>query len=153
MPRRHKHHHHHSHQRLTYLYLLLVIDGVKVGTFSVGEGPPEPYEERNIYMDAQVSLGHVINCELSFLDQNGNPMLTQPKPDTPPAWTQLTPAVETLVASADGLQAVLTPLTVGVDTVTANLIVAGVKFQATLNVAVTPVAQVLTSVEIKSTVV
>ena len=104
-------------------------------------------------MDAQVSIGHVINCELSFLDQNGNPMLVQPKPDATPSWSNLAPAVETLVVSADGLQAVLTPVAVGVDTVNVDLVVGGKKFNATLNVAVAAAPQVLTSVEIKPTVV
>ncbi len=103
-------------------------------------------------MDAQVNLGHTINCELSFLDQNGNPMLVQPKPDAVPVWSNLAPAVDTLVASADGLQAVITPVAVGVDTVNVALAVGGKAFTATLNVAVAAAPQVLSSVEIKSTV-
>jgi hypothetical protein len=145
---RHRHHHHHHrHQVLTYVYLRLSYGTGKylflVGTLS----------KDWIIMDAQVSIGHVINAELSFLDQNGNPMLVTPKPDAVPTWANLAPAVETLVASADGLQAVITPLTVGVDTVSVSLTVGGVMFNATLNVAVAAAPQVLTSVEIKSTVV
>lgn len=155
MPHRHRHHrglHHHGHlhQHLTYIYLILNIRSVdecekiiKVATLS----------KDYLVMDTQVSIGHVINCQLDFLDQNGNSMLTPVKPDIGPSWSNIVPTVETLVASADGLQAVLTPVAVGVDTVTVDVLVAGVKFQATLNVAVTPAPQVLTSVSIVPTVV
>ena len=104
-------------------------------------------------MDASVSIGHVINAALSFLDQNGNPMLVQPKLDSVPVWTQLTPATEAVVASADGLTALITPAAVGVDTVTVTLSVSGKQFTATLSVNVTAAPQVFTSFTIVPTVV
>lgn len=152
MLHRHHHGHHKYRQYLTYLYLRLSISELLRGN-AKNSIMVATLSKDCIVMDAQVSIGHVINAQLTFLDQNGNPMLVDPKPDSAPVWSNLNSAVETLVASADGLQAVITPLTAGVDTVTANVVVAGLKFQATLNVAVTPAAQVLTSVVITPTVV
>jgi len=104
-------------------------------------------------MDTQVSLGHVINMVIDFLDQNGNPMLTPQVVDSPPIWSNTTPATETLVASADGLQAVATPVADGVDTISVTAMVGGKQFGATLNVNVAPAPQVLSSIVITPTVV
>jgi hypothetical protein len=105
-------------------------------------------------MDTVVTLGHIINLAVTFLDQNGNPMLTQPTADSAPVWSNTIPGTETIVASADGMAAVATPVAVGVDTINVAAIVRGKTFTATLNVQVTAaVAQVLTSVAITPTVV
>ena len=104
-------------------------------------------------MDAQVTLGHVINTSILFLDQNGNPMLTDVKSDAPPSWSNLNTGVETVVASADGMSAVVTPIATGVDTVSVALLVNGKPFAASLSVNVSPAPQVLTSVQIVPAVV
>lgn len=98
-----------------------------------------------------VSVGHTVNCSLVFLDQNGNPMLVAPSPDSPPSWSNSTPATETL--SPGGLTASALALAVGGDTISVSVSVGGVSFGATLGVTVTPAPQVLTSVSIAATVV
>lgn len=99
-------------------------------------------------MTTTLSVGHTLNMSLQFLDQNGNPMLPAPAPDSPPVWSDTTSATETIVASASGLTCVGTPLAPGSDTVSVSTIVDGVTFTATLDVDVTAQAQVLTSVVI-----
>lgn len=85
---------------------------------------------------------------ISFLDQHGNPMLTDPKADAVPVWANSNPVVETVAAALDGMSAVATPLTVGSDTVSLNLTVGGVKFATTLDVNVIAEVQTLSSVAI-----
>ena len=104
-------------------------------------------------MSVAVNVGHSVNMTLAFLDQNGNPMLTTPAPDAPPVWTDTTPAVGTLTASGSGLTATELALTPGGDTVTVSLSVGGVAFTATVDITVSAVPQVLTSVAIVPTVV
>lgn len=99
-------------------------------------------------MSTQVSIGHTIAMSIAFLDQHGNPMITDPKTDAAPAWTNIAPTVETVVAALDGMSAVATPVAVGSDTITLNLVVGGTKFQATLDVNVIAEVQVLTSIAI-----
>lgn len=100
-------------------------------------------------MSTEVAIGHTVAMSLAFLDQHGNPMITVAKPDSPPVWTNVKPAIETVVAPADGMSAVATPLVVGSDTITVKLSVGGVAFTATLDVNVIATeAQVLTSVAI-----
>ena len=95
-----------------------------------------------------VTVGHQIACSISYLDQNGNPMLVTPTPDSPPVWANTTPATETIVPSADGLTCQATTVAVGTDVISVTDIVAGVSFSATLAVNVTAVPQVLTSIAI-----
>jgi hypothetical protein len=83
---------------------------------------------------------------IEYLDQNGKPMATAPTPDVAPAWTDTTPATETLAVSADGLTAELTPVAEGTDTVNLSVTVAGQVFTAQVDVTVE--GQVLTSVAI-----
>jgi hypothetical protein len=99
-----------------------------------------------------VNIGHTLNFGLSFLDQNGNPMFTTPTPDSAPVWTNTTPATETVVAAANGLTAVGTPVAPGDDTVDVTVVVAGVSFSASQPVVVDAAPQVLTSVAITVTV-
>lgn len=132
--RHHKHHHHHKY----VAYVQFKVNNVAVRI---------PIKE-HLKMSTQVSIGHTIAMSISFLDQHGNPMLTDVKADAAPVWTNLNPAVETVVAPPDGMSAVATPLTVGSDTISLNLTVGGVKFAATLDVNVVPEVQVLTSVAI-----
>lgn len=92
--------------------------------------------------------GPPLSLAIAFLDQNGQPMATTPKPDSPPAWSNTTPASETLAASADGLTCTDTAVAAGTDTVNLSVVVGGKTFSASLNVTVSPAPQVLTSVEI-----
>ncbi len=96
----------------------------------------------------EVTVGHQIVATISYLDQNGNPMLTQPTPDSAPVWTNSTPATETLVAAADGSSATATTVAAGTDTISLSVIVGGQTFAATLSVQVDAPPQVLTSVAI-----
>lgn len=99
-------------------------------------------------MSVTLSVGHLLNMSIAYLDQHGNPMLVTPTPDSPPVWANTTQATETIVAAADGNSAVGTPVAPGTDTVSLNVSVGGAAFPATLDVTVTPEAQVLTSVSI-----
>ena len=99
-----------------------------------------------------VTVGHTLNCSISFLDQNGNPMLTTPTPDSPPVWAGANPAVETVKPSADGLTAEVDTVAVGTDTVSLTVVVGGQTFTASLAVSVDAVPQVLTSVAINAVV-
>lgn len=103
-------------------------------------------------MATTLSVGHKLNMSIGFFDQHGNPMLTAPTPDTPPAWSNTTPATESIAPSADGLTCVGTPVAAGSDTVNLIVTVGGNNFSASLDVTVTAEAQVLTSVAINSTV-
>ncbi len=98
-----------------------------------------------------VSVGHTVNCALVFLDQNSNPMLTTPTPDSPPTWSDSTPATETL--SPGGLTASALAIAPGGDTISVSVTVNAVSYGATLGVTVTPAPQQLTSVSIATTVV
>jgi hypothetical protein len=99
-------------------------------------------------MTTVVNLGHEIGLSIQFLDQNGNIMLTQPVPDTAPAWSNSTPATETLSVAANGLTATADPIAVGMDTISLSLAVGGKSFSATLSVEVDAAPQVLTSIAI-----
>ncbi len=99
-----------------------------------------------------LTIGHSVDFALVFLDQNGNPMLTTPSPDSPPVWSDITPATGTLVPSASGLTASELAIAAGSDTVSVSLMVAGVSFSASIDVTVEAATQVLTSVQIAGTV-
>jgi hypothetical protein len=103
-------------------------------------------------MNVALTVGHTLNMAVSFLDQNGNPMLVAPTPDTAPSWTDTTPATEILVVAGSGLTAVGTPVAPGTDVVNLTVVVGGVSFAALLDVTVSAAPQVLTSVAISSTV-
>ena len=98
------------------------------------------------------TLGHTINCTIVYLDANGNPMLVTPTPDAPPAWTQTTPATETMVVSADGLTNTLTSMAVGTDSVGVSAVVGGATFSASLAVEIDAAPQVLTSIGVQAVV-
>ena len=100
-----------------------------------------------------VSVGHTISCSIGYLDTTGNPMLVAPTPDSPPAWTNTTPASETLVPSSDGSTAVATAAAVGTDTINLSVSVGGRTFTASLAVTVQAAPQILGSVVINTTVV
>ena len=99
-----------------------------------------------------VNVGHKVSMSIVYLDANGNPMLTTPTPDSPPVWTDSTPATGGLVVSADGLTAVETAIAPGSDTVNLTVVVGGVSFAASQAITVDTAAQGLTSIEIDATV-
>lgn len=140
-PPRHHRHHHHYHRRVTYI--LFTVNKISVRI------PIKEY----IQMSTQVSIGHEIDMSIDFLDQHGNPMLEVAKPDTAPVWSNINSTVETVAAALDGMSAVAKPVAVGSDTISVDLVVAGVKFNATLDVNVITEVQVLTSIKINPVVV
>jgi hypothetical protein len=89
---------------------------------------------------------------ISFLDQNGNPMLTAVTPDAPPTWSDTTPATGTLTPAAGGLSATEAAIAAGSDVVNVALTVGGAAFSASLGITVSPAPQVLTSIAINATV-
>lgn len=97
-----------------------------------------------------LTLGHNVEANIVYLDANGNPMLATPTPDSPPVWTNTTPATETLVVSADGNTAEATTLAVGTDSIGVTVIVGGKTFQASVAIEVDAAPQVLTSVAINA---
>jgi len=95
------------------------------------------------------NVGHTINMALVYLDQNGNPMLVTPVPDTPPTWTQTTPATGTLVAGTDTASELL--IAPGTDTVSVSVTVGGTSFSGSVDITATAVPQILTSISITAT--
>jgi hypothetical protein len=102
-------------------------------------------------MGIKVTVGHSVAYSLAFFDTNGNPMIVTPKPDAAPAWTNTTPATETVTASADGLTATGVALAAGTDVVSVALAVGGASFSALIDVEVDAAPQVLGSVQIVAT--
>lgn len=98
----------------------------------------------------ELTLGHFVEANVVFLDASGNPMLTAPKVDSPPVWTNTTPATETLVVAPDGLTAEGTTLAVGTDSIGVTVVVGGASFTASVAVTVDALPQVLTSVAINA---
>ena len=94
------------------------------------------------------TVGQTLPLSLVYLDQNGAPMATPPTPDSPPSWSDTTPATETLTVAPDGMTATALAVAAGTDTVGVTVVVGGKTFSASLAVTVTPAPQVLTSVEI-----
>lgn len=99
-----------------------------------------------------VNVGHTVSMSIVWLDQNGNPMLTTPVPDAPPAWTDTTPSTGTLTVAPGGMTATELAIAAGTDTVDLSLSVGGEAFSASLGITVSAAAQVLTSVSIAATV-
>ena len=100
-----------------------------------------------------ITLGHGLDLSITFLDQDGNPMLSPQTPDAAPSWTQTTPATEQLNVDAGGLTAHTKSLAVGQDSIGLSVVVGGNTFSAALAVNVNAVPQVLTSIQIAATVV
>jgi hypothetical protein len=95
-----------------------------------------------------VNVGHSVTMTLTYLDQNGNPMLTPPTPDSPPSWSDTTPATGTLTEQPGNLEAIETAVAPGNDVVSVSVVVGGQTFSASLGITVQAAPQVLTSVEI-----
>jgi hypothetical protein len=101
-----------------------------------------------------LTVGHTATLGIEYLDQNGNPMLTAPVPDSPPTWTNnpSAPGVDTFTPSPDGTSATLVADAAGSDSVSLSVIVGSQTFPASLAITISAEAQVLTSVAITSTV-
>jgi hypothetical protein len=137
--RRHRHHHHrHHHHRVAAVLF-------SVDNFSA---LIEPNQEITLMTD--ITLGHGLDLSITYLDQDGNVMLTTPTPDSPPVWSNTTEATETLIVAADGLTAQTTSVAVGADTVSVTATVGGVAYSASLIVNVQAPPQVLTSIAINA---
>jgi hypothetical protein len=100
-----------------------------------------------------VSVGHEVNCALVFLDQNGNPMLTPVTPDSAPTWTDTPSPTGAFTLTQNGVTATDVANGVGTDTIAVALSVGGKAFSASVPVTCAAAPQVLTSVEIATTVV
>ena len=135
-----RHRHHRHHQRFSYIRL-------GVDNFGVILEP-----ELEFYLMVDVTVGRSLALSIEYLDQNGNPMLTNPTPDAPPSWTNTTPETETITPSADGLTCTAQTLAVGTDSIGLTVVVGGQDFVASLAVSVGAVPQVLTKVGINATV-
>ena len=105
-------------------------------------------------MTVTVTVGHSILNTIKYLDQNGNPMLVTPVPDSPPQWSSSPnpDGCDSVSVSADGLECDIIAIAPGVDTLTMAVIVGGATFQATQNISIQAAPQTLTSVEIESVV-
>lgn len=109
--------------------------------------------EEKLHMAVTLSVGHKLNISIVFLDQNGNPMKSDPTLDAVPQWSNTTPATETLAVDASSLTATATSVVAGTDTVNVSLTVAGNVFQTALDVTVEEAPQVLTSIALNAEVV
>lgn len=98
-------------------------------------------------MALTLEVGQTDALSITVLDSNGQP-IASPTFDTPPAWSNTTPATETLAAAADDLTATLTAVAVGTDVVNLSCSIDGAAFTASLDVTVTAAPQVPASVEI-----
>ena len=114
-----------------------------------------PYRRTCIMLN--VNAGHAVSMAIGYLDQNGNPMLTAPTPDSPPSWLNApsAPGIDTLTVSPDGSTAILATGAGDAnssDTVSLTVVVGGKSFAATLPISISAAPQVLTSVVIEPTV-
>ena len=125
----------HSHLRH---HVILTIDGLSILLIP----------NKEIKLMTTVTVGHTASLSISFLDANGNPMLTAPTPDAVPVWSAGDATIDTLTASADGLTAQDVAIAAGSDTVSMSVVVGGATFAATLALVVQAPPQVLTSVAI-----
>lgn len=99
-----------------------------------------------------LSVGHSAALSIVYLDQNGNPMLAAPTPDSPPTWSNTTPATATLTEGPGNLTATEAAIAAGSDVVNLAVVVGGKSFSASLGVTVAAAPQVLTSVSIAAIV-
>jgi len=99
-----------------------------------------------------VSVGHEVICALEFDDQNGNPMLTPPTPDSPPTWSDSATPASAFTFTSSGVTATDVANAAGSDTISVSVSVGGVAFNATLGVTCAAAPQVLSAVRIVPTV-
>jgi hypothetical protein len=127
---------------------------VRVVLFVDGYGHELNPHKRTRIMTS-VTAGHKVTYAIAYLDANGNPMLTTPTPDSPPAWTDTIGAADTLTVAADGNSAVLQTGAAdasSTDTVGVTVVVGGKSFSATDTVDVSAAPQELTSIALVGTV-
>jgi hypothetical protein len=103
--------------------------------------------ERTINMSDTLHLNQIDN--LSIVADDANLNIVPFTPDAPPVWTNSNPAAATMVASADGLTAVLTPVAVGVTTVGVSVVINKVTFSASDDITI--VAGAIASISIVAT--
>lgn len=72
-------------------------------------------------INVPLTVGHTAALSIVWLDQDGNPMLTTPTPDTAPSWSQTAPDAATLTPSSDGMTATEAAKAAGTDVVTVDL--------------------------------
>ena len=156
--RANKYRHHGPRQRLTSI--VIAVDGVWVRRHHIPHYKRSLlwwlfgyHHQERIDVMLNVTVGHSAALSIIYQDQNGNPMLTTPTPDSPPTWADApsAPGVDTFVANADGTAA-LSANAPGTDSVTATVVVGGVSYTASLAVEVDAVPQVLTSIAINAVV-
>lgn len=141
--RRRRHHHRHHHNPTVWF----CVEIADANRYYFERRRLIPNQE--IIMDnVTVNIGHTVTCSIEYDDANGNPMLTPVAPDAPPAWTQTTPATDTMAVAPDGSQDVLTAIAAGGDTVSVALAVGGKAFSASVGITVSPAPQVLTSIRV-----
>lgn len=141
----HKHHRHKPSRHHLRILLVVIVEGKERDFVILQPG-------RKATLMTTVTVGHKIALAIAFLDANGNPMVTAPTPDSPPAWSNTNAAAETVTAAADGLSAVATTVAAGTDAINLVVVVGGVSYSASLAVEVDAAPQVLTSVAIVPTV-
>ena len=90
-------------------------------------------------MATTINVGQTLPMSIEYTDSNGNKTLTWPT-DGAPAWSDTTPATDTLVAAADGNSATALGVAGGDDTINLALSAGGVPFSATLALTVIPAA-------------
>lgn len=103
-----------------------------------------------------VTVGHTVTNVIQYFDQNGNPMIVTPTPDTPNVWTDSgsaeSPPIDTSAVSTDGNTQTVTATAAGTDQVGVTVVVGGKTFTASVEIDISPAPQVLTSIGIASTV-
>jgi hypothetical protein len=128
--RRRKHHGHRHHHPLGGLFIWLVTNNHAV----------ELEPERTIHMADTLHLAQIGNLSIVADDSKLNVVSFTPDPvvapATNPTWTNSNPAAATLVASVDGLTAVLTPVAIGVTTVGVSVVIGGVTFSASDDISI-----------------
>src|ERR1700751_2797877 len=116
--------HRHRHRRRNCVLLIVQVtrgNHVRV----VSETILQP--RGNVMSTVTVNVGHVVNCTIVYLDQNGNPMLTTPTPDSVPTWSDTpSPAgCATVTVAPGGLTATDTAVAEGADVISLSLTVGG----------------------------
>ena len=86
-------------------------------------------------MASSINVGQTLPMTIQYLDAAGN-VLTGITPDAAPAWSDTTPASDTLTAAADGNSATALGLAAGSDTISVALSVKGTPFSAELALTV-----------------
>jgi hypothetical protein len=103
-----------------------------------------------------VTVGHTVTNVIQYFDQNGNPMLVTPTPDSPNVWvdsgSQASPPIDAVATSTDGNTTTVTPSAAGTDNLSVTVTVGGKTFTASVEIDISAAPQVLTTIGIASTV-